>query len=296
MKKKGMGTFFTPPVIISAVVLVIVLFVSIFGEVIAPYDPEEIDLANTYSGMSLAHLFGTDAMGRDMFSRMLCGAHTTILNALLVVLFADIIGVPLGILCGYYGGKLDGIIMRIWDVLASFPALILAMVLVAVFGKGEMNAVLAVGIVYIPMISRLTRSTVLTEKTKTYVETAKSLGYPDRKIMFRHIFPNCIPTLMAEFALDIGYAIIALASLSYMGLGVQAPKADWGSILQSGMSLLFRAPMIALLPGIAIVITVVALNMFADGIEMYMDPAQRKLPKIQKILKKEGGRHAGKEG
>lgn len=292
MKKKKMGKLFTAPMILSMVILIVILFLSIFGTLLAPYDPDAIDLSNTYGKMSLIHLFGTDGMGRDQFSRMLCGAHTTIINAILVVIFADMIGIPIGIICGYYGGKLDGVVMRVWDILASFPPLILAMVFVAIFGKGEMNAVIATGIVYIPMISRLTRSTVLTEKTKTYVETAKSLGYNDGRIMFRHIFPNCIPTLTAEFTLDVGYAIIALASLSYMGLGVQAPKSDWGSILQSGMELLFEAPSVALVPGIAIVVTVVALNMFADSIQMYMDPGQRRLPKIQKYLKKEDRRYA----
>lgn len=294
MKRKNMGKLFTLPMILSTIVLVIILFISVFGTIIAPYDPDAIDLANTYGGMSLTHLFGTDNMGRDQLSRMLVGAHTTILNAVLVVVFADVIGIPIGIMCGYYGGMLDAIVMRIWDILASFPSLILAMVFVAIFGKGEMNAVLAVGIVYIPMISRLTRSTVLTEKTKTYVETARSLGYDDTKIMFRHIFPNCIPTLMAEFTLDVGYAIIALASLSYLGLGVQAPKSDWGSILQSGMELLFKAPSVALIPGIAIVVTVVALNTFADSIQMYMDPAQRRLPNIKRYLQKERKAYAGK--
>lgn len=286
-KKKTVGTLFTPPVIFSIVILTIVVFITLFGSVIAPYDPEKVDLANTFAGMSPQHIFGTDAMGRDQFSRLLCGARSTIVNAVLVVLFADLIGVPLGLLCGYYEGVLDNIIMRIWDIFMSLPSMILAFVFVAVFGRGEYNAVLATGIVYIPMISRLTRSTVLSEKTKLYVESAKSLGYSDTRIIMGHIFPNCIPTLMAEFTLDIGYAIVTLASLSYLGLGVQAPKSDWGSILQSGMTLLFKAPMVALVPGIAIVLTVIALNMLTDGIQMYLDPNQRKLPSIKKMRKKE---------
>lgn len=286
-KKKTVGTLFTPPVIFSIVILAIVVFITLFGSVIAPYDPEKVDLANTFAGMSPQHIFGTDAMGRDQFSRLLCGARSTIVNAVLVVLFADLIGIPLGLLCGYYEGVLDNIIMRIWDIFMSLPSMILAFVFVAVFGRGEYNAVLATGIVYIPMISRLTRSTVLSEKTKLYVESAKSLGYSDTRIIMGHIFPNCIPTLMAEFTLDIGYAIVTLASLSYLGLGVQAPKSDWGSILQSGMTLLFKAPMVALVPGIAIVLTVIALNMLTDGIQMYLDPNQRKLPSIKKMRKKE---------
>lgn len=288
MQVKKAKAFITPPIIIAGSFLILILFVSLLGSSLAPYDPNAIDLTNAYSEMSKEHLFGTDAMGRDQFSRMLYGARTTILNAVLVVLFADLVGVPLGLLSGYHGGILDNVVMRIWDILMAFPPLILAFVFVAVFGKGEYNAILATGIVYIPMISRLTRSIVLTEKTKVYVEALKSLGYSDKRIIFRHILPNCMPTLTAEFTLDVGYAIVTLASLSYLGLGVQAPKSDWGSILQSGMTLLFKAPSVALIPGIAIVLTVVSLNMLTDNIQLQVDPNQRKLPNIRKLRKKEG--------
>lgn len=287
MRKKRFEGLFTVPMVLSSVILIIIFLASIFGTFISPYDPDEIDLANTFAKFSLIHPFGTDELGRDMFSRMLTGAHTTILNAVLVVFIADVIGIPMGLICGYYEGHLDKIVMRIWDIIAAFPSLILAMIFVSIFGKGEMNAVVATGIVYIPMISRLTRSSVLSEKTKTYVETARSLGYSDSRIIFSHIFPNVVPTLLAEFTLDIGYAIIALASLSYLGMGVQQPKSDWGSILQTGMSLLFKAPAVALIPGIAIVVTVVALNMLTDSIQMYVDPTQRRLPKIKRYKKRE---------
>lgn len=291
MKKRKMGGLFTFSMVASSVILLIILIASLFGTALSPYDPDAIDLANTFAGFSSAHWFGTDEMGRDMLSRMLTGAHTTIINAVLVVFIADAIGVPMGLLCGYYEGKLDKMVMRVWDIIAAFPPLILAMIFVSIFGKGEMNAVVATGIVYIPMISRLTRSSVLTEKTKTYVETAHSLGYSDSRIIFGHIFPNVIPTLLAEFTLDIGYAIIALASLSYLGMGVQAPKSDWGSILQTGMTLIFKAPTVALIPGIAIVVTVVALNMLTDSIQMYVDPTQRRLPKIRSYKKREANRY-----
>lgn len=285
-KKKTVGTLFTPPVIFSIVILTIVVIITFLGRMLAPYDPDKVDLANTFQGMSWQHIFGTDQMGRDQFSRLLCGAHSTIINAVMVVVIADLIGVPLGLICGYYEGIVDNVIMRIWDIFMSLPSMILAFVFVAVFGRGEYNAVIATGIVYIPMISRLTRSTVLSEKTKLYVEAAKSMGYSDMRIIMCHIFPNCISTLMAEFTLDIGYAIVALASLSYLGLGVQAPKSDWGSILQSGMTLMFKAPLVALVPGIAIILTVIALNMLTDGIQMYLDPGQRKLPSMKKAKKK----------
>lgn len=292
MQKKKNGKFFTVPVIFSIIFLGIIIFISLFGTLLAPHDPNAVDLSNAYAGLSVKHFFGTDAMGRDQFSRMLVGAHTTMLNAILVVVIADLIGIPIGMLCAYYGGFMDNIIMRIWDIIMSFPPLVLAMVFVAAFGKGEYNAVFATGIIFIPTISRLTRSTVLSEKTKTYVEAAKSLGYSDFRIIFRHIFPNCIPTLLAEMTLDVGYAIISLASMSYLGMGVQAPKSDWGSILQSGMTLMFKAPMVALIPGIAIILTVVALNLLVDGIQMYLDPTQRRLPDIKKYKAKEAKKYA----
>lgn len=285
-KEERVGTLFTVPVIIAMVIMGIVVFVLIFGNLLMPYDPNEPDVLNANTGVSPEHIFGTDNMGRDVLSRLIVGTRTTMLNAFLVILISVVVGIPIGMLCGYYRGRGDVIYMRICDVILSFPALILGFVLVAAFGKGEYTAVIAVGIVYIPMISKLARSLTITEKNKTYVEAAKTLGYSNRRIIFRHILPNCVSTLMAELTLDFGYAIGNLASLSFLGLGVQPPIADWGNMLQENQTSIYSNTFPVLVPGIAIVVVITAFNLLGDGIQMYLDPSQRSLPTIQRYKKR----------
>lgn len=285
-KEKQEGKFFTIPMIIAISIMALLVFVIIFGDFIMPYDPDEPDVLYANQMCSPAHLFGTDGMGRDIFSRMIIGSRTTLYNAVLVVLISVVVGIPIGLICGYYRGIVDMLWMRTCDVILSFPTLILGFVLVATFGKGEYNAVLATGIVYIPMISKLARSLMITEKNKVYVEAAKTLGYSDSRIIFRHILPNCVSTLMAELTLDIGYAIGALASLSFIGMGVQPPTADWGNMLQENQTIIYSNTLPALIPGIAIVVVITAFNVLSDGIQMYIDPTQRNLPTIQRYKKR----------
>ena len=223
-RKKDIGTLFTIPMIVSVAVIVIIILASILAPILGAYDPDALNLGQSLLGPSGEHIFGTDQVGRDIFTRLMYGARTTLLSALLVVVISIIVGIPLGVLCGYYGGKLDNIIMRIEDVILAFPALLLAFLLVASFGKGITNAIIALGIVYVPMLSRLTRSLTMVEKNKTYVEAARSIGFSDIRIIFRHILPNCVPTLIAQLTLDIGYAILDLAAMSFLGLGVQPPN------------------------------------------------------------------------
>jgi len=277
------GTLFTVPIIITFIILLVILLAAILAPAITPYNPNKMNLSESLQSPSAAHLFGVDKSGRDIFSRVHFGTRTTLLSAVGVVLVSVAVGVPLGLISGYYGKIVDSLIMRVWDIILAFPSLLLAFVFVAAFGKGLVNAVLAIGIVYIPMISRLARSLALTEKNKIYVQSAKSLGYSNRRILFRHIFPNCISTLIAEITLDLGYAILDLASLNFIGLGVQPPTADWGAMLQEGMIYLSTNPLMALTPGFAIIITVVSLNVLSDGIQAYLDPGQRKLPSVKKI-------------
>lgn len=285
-KQKKVGIFFTPPVIIAIAFLGFVLLVSLLSPIIAPYDPVETNLTNVLGDSSSQHWLGTDAVGRDILSRMMYGGRTSLLNALAVVAISIVVGVPLGLVCGYYRGKIDAIVMKLWDFLLSFPTLLLAFVLVAAFGRGAFKAVIATGIIYIPMISKLTRSICMTEKTKTYVEAAKSIGVSDFRILFVHILKNCIPTLMAELTLDFGYAIMSLASLSFLGLGVQAPTADWGSMLEEGLQYFLTKPVMAMIPAITVIATITSINILADGIQMYLDPEQRKLPSFKRYLKK----------
>ncbi len=296
MKKgKEKGKLFTIPVIISLIILVIIVFSTVLASVLAPYDPDSVDLLHVFQGVSREHLLGTDKTGRDIFSRLLFGGRTTLLGALGIVGISIIIGIPLGLVSGYYGGKLDKVIMRITDIIISIPPLLLAFIFVAAFGRGFGKAVWALGIIYVPMLSRLTRSLVLVEKNKTYVEAAKSIGYNDIRIIFGHILPNCVSTLLVQLTLDVASAILDLAAMSFLGLGVQAPQSDWGAMLEEGRIYLTTYPLQAIAPGIVMSITVITLNIFVDGVQRYLNPMERKLPSYKKLVKMHLVQGSGKQ-
>ncbi len=296
MKKgKEKGKLFTIPVILSLIILVIIVFSTVLASVLAPYDPDSVDLLHVFQGVSREHLLGTDKTGRDIFSRLLFGGRTTLLGALGIVGISIIIGIPLGLVSGYYGGKLDKVIMRITDIIISIPPLLLAFIFVAAFGRGFGKAVWALGIIYVPMLSRLTRSLVLVEKNKTYVEAAKSIGYNDIRIIFGHILPNCVSTLLVQLTLDVASAILDLAAMSFLGLGVQAPQSDWGAMLEEGRIYLTTYPLQAIAPGIVMSITVITLNIFVDGVQRYLNPMERKLPSYKKLVKMHLVQGSGKQ-
>jgi peptide/nickel transport system permease protein len=295
-KKKNVGKLFTPAVTVAFAILLIILFSCVFAAVLAPYDPNAQDLTSILAHPSSQHLLGTDQNGRDLFSRILYGGRTALTSALLVVAISMIIGIPLGLVSGYRGGKADTIIMRCCDVLLSFPSLLLAFLFVAALGRNTYNAVLALGIVYVPMLTRLTRSLTLVEKNKVYVSACVSLGYSEPRIIYRHILPNCISTILVQITLDIGYAILDLASLSFLGLGTQPPQADWGAMLDEGRSYLLMNPLLSLVPGIVILLVVVSLNIFSDGLHQYLDQAQTALPSFRKYEKKMLRKEAKKDG
>ena len=289
-KERHEGVLFTAPVVISIAVLALIILCCIFAPLISPYSPTEQNLADSLAKPSLQHLLGADKVGRDLLTRLFYGGRTTLLSAIGVVAISVVIGVPLGLISGYYRGWLDTIIGRICDVVLSFPSLLLAFVFVAGFGRSMANAILALGIVYVPMLTRLVRSLTMVEKNKVYVEAATSIGYSDARIMFRHILPNCVSTIVVQITLDLAYAILDLAALSFLGLGVQPPTADGGAMLDEGRNFLLQNPLLALAPGLAIIVTVVALNIFSDGIHQYFEPIQRKLPSFEKVerrMKKE---------
>jgi len=291
-KKKQEGVLFTAPMVISLAILAAIIFCCIFAPVISPYSPTEQDLSVSLALPSAAHLLGCDKVGRDLLTRLFYGGRTTLLAALGVVGLSVVIGVPLGLFAGYYGKKIDAVIGRICDVLLAFPSLLLAFVFVAGFGRGLGNAIIALGIVYVPMLTRLVRSLAMVEKNKTYVQAATSIGYSDFRIMFRHILPNCVSTITVQITLDLAYAILDLAALSFLGLGVQPPTADWGAMLDEGRNFLLQNPLLALSPGLAIVVVVVSLNIFSDGLHQYFEPVQRKLPSFEKVEKQEKARMA----
>ena len=289
-KERHEGVLFTAPVVISIIVLALIILCCIFAPLISPYSPTEQNLADSLAKPSMQHLLGADKVGRDLLTRLFYGGRTTLLSAIGVVAISVVFGVPLGLISGYYRGWLDTVIGRICDVVLSFPSLLLAFVFVAGFGRSMVNAIMALGIVYVPMLTRLVRSLTMVEKNKVYVEAATSIGYSDARIMFRHILPNCVSTIVVQITLDLAYAILDLAALSFLGLGVQPPTADWGAMLDEGRNFLLQNPLLALAPGLAIIVTVVALNIFSDGIHQYFEPIQRKLPSFEKVerrMKKE---------
>lgn len=297
-RKKHYGRLFTPAVTVAFVILVVIVAACALAPLIAPYDPNVNDLYNRLAMPSAEHLFGCDQNGRDLFSRVLFGGRTALLSAIGVVAISMIVGIPLGLASGYYGGFVDTAIMRVCDVVLSFPSLLLAFIFVAGLGRNTFNAVLALGIVYVPMLTRLTRSLTLVEKNKVYVAACDSLGYSDVRTMYRHILPNCISTILVQITLDIAYAILDMAALSFLGLGTQPPQADWGSMLDEGRAVLLMNPLLSLIPGLVIVVVVVSLNIFSDGLHQYLDQSQTALPSFRKYerkyLKKKGGVPDGK--
>jgi peptide/nickel transport system permease protein len=236
-----------------------------------------VNLGEKYQGPSQAHLLGTDSLGRDLFSRLLVGGRSCLLTALLIVTISIVVGIPLGTLAARKGGLFDIMLMRTYDVILAIPALLLAIIFVAAFGAGAVTSAVAVGITYIPMISRLARSLVSVELGKPYVQALRSLGYSENRIVFREILPNCVPTLLSELTLDFGYAITAMTSLSFLGLGVQAPQSDWGTMIQDGMKIVQLDPLIVLVPTLAVVLVIVSLNMLNDSIQSTIDGVEHKL-------------------
>lgn len=284
MKKKA-GTLFTPVVIVTGIILTGIVIIALFADFIAPYDPLETGSDLYVKMFTDGHLFGTDGLGRDLFSRLICSARISIFNAILIVAFEAVIGVPLGLICGYYRGVVDSVVTRVCDLVSALPPLLLSFLLIAVLGKGMYTGVIAIGISYIPMTAKMARSLIMTEKKAVYVEACESMGMSDFRIIFIHILPNVITTMVSQFTLDIGTAITAMATLSFLGLGVQAPNADWGTLLKDGMGNIYNSPSLLVVPAAAVMLVTVCINLFSDGIQSYLDPSQRKLPTFKKYEK-----------
>ena len=258
-------------VAIAGAVVLLITLAAVLAPVISPYEPDSQRLTQSLHGASGAHLLGTDKLGRDTLSRLLYGARTTLLSALFVVILSTVAGTVLGLLAGYFEGPVDLVVSRTLDIVLAFPALLLALIIVAAFGRGISNAVVALSIVYVPMIARLVRSACLVEKRLPYVEAAHALGYSDARVIFRHILPNTLPLLLVQAPIDFGYSILDLAALSFLGLGVQPPKADWGTMLAEGRDYLLLAPRLAIVAGLAIMTIVIAFNLLGDGLRTRLE-------------------------
>jgi peptide/nickel transport system permease protein len=257
--------------------LLIVLFtgLALLAPLIAPYDPTAQSWANVRKAPSLAHWFGTDEVGRDVLSRLLYGARASLMAGGISIAIALSIGAPLGMVAGYLGGFVDALLSRLTDAMLAIPFLILAIALAAFLGPSLGNAMIAIGVSTAPIFVRLTRAQVMTVKVEDYVEGARAVGNPRWRIAIVHILPNIVPALLVQATLSIAAAIIAEASLSFLGLGQQPPAPSWGSMLNSAQRFLASAPWLAIWPGIAIFLTVLSFNLLGDGLRDALDPRRR---------------------
>lgn len=258
------------------VVIAIYLIVAFVGPFFVPFDPLLPDLPNTLKAPSFEHFFGTDEFGRDIFSRIIFGARISLFIGVGAVAISFVVGTILGSAAGYYGGKTDAIIMRIMDIKLSFPEILLAIVVVTILGPGLQNVVIAVGIQSTPMFARVIRSTVLSVKESDYVLAARALGASNRRILFKHVLPNCMAPMIVLGTLRIGTAIITASGLSFLGLGAQPPIPEWGAMLASGRNYLRSAFWVATIPGLAIMAVVFGFNLLGDGLRDAMDPRMKK--------------------
>lgn len=256
-------------------VVVLVTLAAVLAPSVAPADPTRTDFVNLLQPPSLAHPMGTDDLGRDILSRIIFGARTSLLAGVISVGLAVTVGVPLGLASGYFRGNLDAVLMRFTDALLSFPFLVLALAIAAVLGAGLGKAMLAIGIVFTPGFIRLSRAQVLSERERVYVEAARALGASDARIIWAHILPNSLSPVLVQASLAMATAITAEATLSFLGLGTQPPTPSWGSMLNVAQAYLGRAPWMALWPGLAIFTTVLSLNLVGDGLREVLDPRLR---------------------
>jgi peptide/nickel transport system permease protein len=255
--------------------LAVVLFfiaLAVLAPLVAPYDPLATDWAAVRKAPSAAHWFGTDEIGRDVLARVIWGSRASLLAGLVSVSLAVMVGVPLGLVSGYLGGAFDGTVMRLIDAMLAIPFLILAIALAAFLGPNLTNAMIAIGVSQTPIFARLTRGQVLSVKHEDYVEAARALGNPHRRIVLRHILPNVVAPILVQATLAAAAAIIAEASLSFLGLGQQPPDPSWGSMLNTAKNFIPQAPWMAVWPGLAIFLLVLALNLFGDGLRDALDP------------------------
>jgi peptide/nickel transport system permease protein len=256
-------------------VIAVFVLLAIFAPLIAPYDPAAQSWASVRKAPSALHWFGTDDVGRDLFSRVIFGARASLMAGVVSVGIALSVGVPLGLIAGYFGGVIDALLSRITDAMLACPFLILAIALAAFLGPSLQNAMIAIGVTTTPIFVRLTRAQVMGVKVEDYVEAARAVGNPPWRIAVRHILPNILPALLVQATLSIAAATIAEAALSFLGLGQQPPAPSWGSMLNSAQRFLTNAPWMAIWPGLAIFLTVLSFNLIGDGLRDALDPRAR---------------------
>ncbi len=266
-----------PTAAVSALVLIAIVLVAVFDETLAPDGPNEQDQSRALQAPSWGHPFGTDELSRDILSRVLLGAATSLRVGFLSVAFALVVGTLIGLLAGYYGRWVDDVLMRVMDMLFAFPAVLLAIAIVAVRGAGPTNAILAIGIVYVPIFARVTRASVLGVREEVYVRASRSVGASDLRLITRHVLPNAAPPIIVQTSISLAFAVLAEAALSFLGLGPQRPNPSWGLMLADSRGFIDQAWWYSVFPGLAIVLTVLCFNLLGDGLRDVLDPRQRTL-------------------
>jgi peptide/nickel transport system permease protein len=259
----------------SAVVLVGIVVVALTARRIAPYGTNKIDVADALQPPTGAHWFGTDELGRDIFSRVLLAAHASLQIAIASVAFAFVVGVTIGVISGYRGGLLDAVLMRAVDVMFAFPVLLLALAIVAILAPGSATTILAIGIVYTPIFARVARASTLSVRVEPFVAVSRTLGTGHLYILGRHILPNIAGPVIVQTSVSLAFAILSEAALSFLGLGIQPPEPSWGRMLFDAQGFVQRAWWMGVFPGAAIFATVLAFNLLGDGLRDVLDPKQR---------------------
>lgn len=258
------------------VLLLLIVFVAFFASQVAPYDPNLQDYTATMQSPSSSHWLGTDNFGRDILSRIIYGAQISLRLGLFGTLIGASVGSLLGAVAGYFGGFVDTLIMRLLDVQMAFPGILLAIIVIAVMGISEMNVIIAIGVFSFPTFARVIRGAFLVLREQDFVLAAKAVGAGSNRILFRHLLPNSLSPILVLATIRLGTAILTAASLGFLGLGVKPPSPEWGTMLSEGRNYMQLAPHIAIFPGLAILITVVALNLLGDGLRDAIDPRTRK--------------------
>ncbi len=260
--------------VIGSVMFITIVLLAILAPWIAPYDPTEIMFLDKLKVPSADHLMGTNELGQDIFSQVLYGARVSLMVGVVVTTLSIVIGVPIGLVAGYYGGKVDTIFMRLSDVFLAFPPLLLPIAITAALGVGIYNAMIALAISYFPWYSRIVRGAVIRVKNELYISAARSMGVSSGRIMLRHALPNSTTPIIVQGSMDFGYAILACASLSFIGIGAQPPTPEWGLMAAESRERFIDAWWTAMFPGLAIFVTVLAVNLIGDGIRDILDPKQ----------------------
>jgi peptide/nickel transport system permease protein len=258
--------------LVGIVIVALVVAVAVLAPVIERYDPLQQNIGNRLQRPDLQHAFGTDHMGRDVWARIVHGTRIALLVGLIAVGIGIGLGTPIGAISGYYRGKVDEVIMRVMDSLLAFPPILMALVVITILGPSLLTTMMAIGIVYVPRFARVSRGSVLAEREKEYVEAARMVGESNLSILFRQILPNTLSPLIVQATVFIAYAILTEAALSFLGLGIQPPNPSWGSMLNEAKVFIESDPHLAIVPGLAISITVLGFNLFGDGLRDLLDP------------------------